>query len=87
MGGIHFTQVINDCIELSVYSDGAVTYQEAINIGADETPYLIHIYRKHYEAKEKAKQDIIKAGFEYATKAFDQLFKLLSQLGKTQRGQ
>ena len=79
---MHYTQILNDCIELSIYSRGAISYEEAINIGADETPYLIYIFKKHYENEEKNKQELIKAGFDYATKAFDQLFKLLAALGK-----
>lgn len=87
MGGMHYTQILNDCVELSIYSEGAVTYEEAINIGADETPYLIYIFKRHYEAKEKGRQDVVKAGFEYANKALDQLFKLLANLGKQRRQQ
>lgn len=82
MGGMHFSQVINDCIDLSVYSEGIISYEEAINMGVDETPYLIHIYRKRYESKDKAKQEFIKSCFEYASTGLKELFKALQNLGK-----
>lgn len=85
MGGSHFTQILHNCIELSIYSEGSVTFNDALNLGADETPYLIYIFRQHYENKEKGRQDVIKAGFDYASKALDQLFKLLNNLGKRRR--
>jgi len=74
-GGIPYPQVIHDCIELSIYSEGAFTYQEAINMGVDETPYLIYTFKKHYESKEKHKQELKKAEYEYKNKAVDSILK------------
>lgn len=86
MGGqTHYIQIINDCVELAIYSDGIICYEEAINMGADELPYLIHTFKKHHDAKEKNRQDFIKSVMEFATKGIDELFKLLSKLGGKKR--
>ena len=86
MGGrSHYIQIINDCIEITIYSDGAIGYEDAINMSADELPYIIHTFKKHYEAKEKNRQDFIKSVMEFANKGLDQLFKLLAKIGGKNR--
>lgn len=74
-GGMHYTQIMSDCIDLAIYSDGRISYENAINMSIDETPYLIHIFKRHYTAKEKNKEDLIKSTFEFASKAVEQIIK------------
>lgn len=79
-GGEHYTKVIQDCIELSIYSDGAISYQEAINMSADETHFLIYNFKKHFDEREKNKQDKLKAEYEYKNKALKQILDVLAEI-------
>jgi hypothetical protein len=64
-------------MEMTIYSNGAISYEEAINMQVDETPFIIHNYKKHYDAKEQGRQDFIKACFEYANKAVEGIIKAI----------
>ena len=81
MGNDHFANIINQQCELVVYSEGGFTWDSSENMSADEFGYVIHTFKKVYEDKQKSKQEFIKTVFEYANKALENLFKLLSKLG------
>lgn len=77
----HYANIINQQIELNIYSEGGLGFEATDNMSADELPYVIYNFKKVYEEKQKSKQEFIKSVFEFAKTALDSLFKLLSGLG------
>ncbi len=77
----HYAAIINQQIEIGIYSEGAITWSDTENMSADELPYVIYTFKKYYEDKQKSRQDFIKSIFEYSNKALETLYKLLSKLG------
>jgi hypothetical protein len=77
----HFATILNQQIELCMYSEGGVTWSDTENMSADEFMYVIHNFKRFYEEKQKARQDFIKSIMEWANKGIESLFKLLSKLG------
>jgi len=78
----HFMNIINKQIELIHYSNGGVTWSDTENMLSNEFEYVIYNFKQIKEGEEKSKQDFRKAIMEYANKAIDSLFKLLSNLGR-----
>lgn len=81
MASDHYINLINQTIELIMYSEGGITYSDVENMSADELQYVIFNFKKHYEDKQKQRQDFIKSCFEYANKFVENLFRLLGNLG------
>jgi hypothetical protein len=81
MGHDHYANIINQQLELAVYSEGGITWDSSENMSADELAYVIYNFKKVYEDKQKSRQEFIKSVFEYANKGLESLFKLLGKLG------
>ena len=81
----HYATLINQAIELILYSEGGITLSDVLNMSADELPYFIYNFKKIYEEKQKSRQDFIKSVFEFANKSIETLFKLLKALGGRQK--
>lgn len=77
----HYANIINQQIELNIYSEGGLGFDATDNMSADELSYVIYNFKKVYEEKQKAKQEFVKSVFEFAKTALDSLFKLLGGLG------
>lgn len=81
----HPGQLLNQAIELVIYSEGGITWDSIENMSADEFYYIIYNFKKAYEDKQKARQDFIKTVFEFVKQSLDVLFKLLGSLGGKRR--
>lgn len=77
MASSHYTQYLNDIIELVIYSEGGVTISDVENMSADELPYFIYNLKKYYTDKQTQKQEFIKSIMEFAKANLEGLFKLL----------
>ena len=80
MASDHYSSILNQQIELVIYSEGGITWSDIENMSADELPYVIYNFKKVYDEKQNAKQEFIKTCFEFASKALETLFKLLSKI-------
>lgn len=74
--------ILNKQLQLLEYAKGTINWLDTENMYLDEFEYIIYNYKIIFDQKEKADQERFKAIFEYANKAIEQLFKLLSNLGK-----
>ena len=86
MASGHYMELINKQIELIHYSSGGITYSDSENMPANELEYIIYNFKNIKEQEEKNKQEFRKSVFEYANKAIESLFKLLSKLGASRNG-
>lgn len=77
MASSHYSQYLNDIIELVIYSEGGITVQDVENMSADELPYFIYNLKKYYTDKQTQKQEFIKSIMEFAKANLESLFKLL----------
>lgn len=86
MSSGHSMELINKQIELIHYSGGGITYSDIENMPSNELEYIIYNFKNIKEQEEKNKQDFRKSIFEYANKAIETLFNLLSKLGARNNG-
>ena len=78
MASSHFSSILNDSIELIVYSEGGISLADIENMSADELTYLIYNFKKYYTEKNAQKQEFVKGVMEFAKHHIEQLFKLLA---------
>lgn len=82
----HYSTLINQTIELVIYSEGGITWSDVENMSADELPYVIYNLKKFYDEKQKGRQDLIKSIFEYANKFLDTFIKIFVKSRGDSRG-
>jgi len=81
MGFDHYVNILNREIELVVYSQGGISWNDADNMASDDFYYVSQAFKDIYEKKENERGEFIKSVFEYANKFIEGLFKLLSRQG------
>ena len=77
----HFATLINQSLEVAIYSEGAMTYGDAMEVPSDELPFILSTLRKHYDEKIRVRQEFIKTVMEFASKGLETLVKSLRNLG------
>lgn len=75
----HYMNLMQKEIELVYYTGGGFNYTDIETMYVNELDYYIYNFKNLKEQEEKSKQDFRKAIFEYANKAIETLFKLLSR--------
>lgn len=75
----HFSKILNDSIELCIYSEGGISFTDIENISVDELPYIIYTFRDYYNKKQENKSELIKKVIELAKDIFNNLIKALSR--------
>jgi uncharacterized UPF0160 family protein len=78
----HFATIINQSLEICIYSDGTFSYDSVMNLPADEFPYILQNLKLHWDEKQKSRQEFIKTIMEFVSKSIETLFKLLKNLGQ-----
>jgi uncharacterized UPF0160 family protein len=79
----HFVTIINQSLEICIYSEGSFSYDAVMGLPADELPYILQNLRSHWDDKQKSRQEFIKTIMEFASKSIESLFKLLKNLGQS----
>lgn len=78
IGSDHYINILNQELEMIIYSEGGITLSDADNMSADEFPYVLSTLKKINSDKQKAKQDTLKGIMEFASKHIDILYKILA---------
>jgi hypothetical protein len=78
MASTHYANLMNNAIELVVYSEGGIQLSDVENMSADELPFFIYNFKKIYTEKQTQKQEMTKSLIEFARVHIEQLFKILT---------
>lgn len=78
MASTHYANIMNDAIELIVFSEGGISFSDIENMSADQLPFFIYNFKKIYTEKQNQKQETLKSLIEFARVHIEQLFKILA---------
>jgi len=74
----HFSKLLNDALEVMIYSEGSVTHSDVENMSLDELHFFIYNFKKIYEEKQESKKEFIKSIMQFAQKAVNSLIKAIT---------
>lgn len=72
-----YQKVLNDIIELVVFSNNAISITEAEEIGCVEFEYYKNIFKEKYTKDIENKKEFIQNTFEFARKAVETICKTI----------